>query len=136
MLRREDADSPLMNSDRGGVPMIMDVSDSTFVDEVIKSDLPVVLTVSADWCEPCKKLHPVIERLAASYNGQLKICSMNISDAPRTVAQYHVMSVPTMLFIRNGQVVGQHVGGARATDLARKIESHLQVRPGGQARAY
>jgi len=115
--------------------MVKAISDVTFSDEVINSDLPVMLTISADWCEPCKKLHPVIERLAASYLGQLKICTMNVSQAPKTVAQYHVMSVPTLLFIRNGQVVGQHVGGAKATDLARKIESHLQLRPDGRASA-
>jgi thioredoxin len=115
--------------------MIQTISDQTFHKEVVSSDLPVVLNITADWCEPCKKLYPIMERVAASYEGLLKICSLNVSHGPKTVAHYHVMSVPTLLFIRKGQVVGQHVGGAKATDLARKIESHLGVSPGGRSYA-
>ena len=115
--------------------MIQAISDASFQNEVVKSELPVVLNITADWCEPCKKLHPVIERVASSYQGSVKVCSLNVSQGPKTVSQFHVMSVPTLLFIRRGQVVGQMVGGAKATEIARKIESQFGVGPGGRSYA-
>ena len=107
------------------MPGVVNVNDANFRDEVLHSELPVVLDLWADWCEPCKKLDPTVRRIADEYDGRLTICRMDVARNPRTVAQYHVMSLPTLLFIRAGQVVGQHVGSARPADLTRKIEGHL-----------
>ncbi|MCK4302858.1 MAG: thiol reductase thioredoxin [Candidatus Eisenbacteria sp.] len=107
--------------------MLVDVTDSTFEDEVLRSEVPVMLDLWAEWCEPCKKLELSVEKIAGKYEGKIKICRMDVSCNPRTVAQYHVMNLPTLLFIRSGEVVGQHVGSAKPTDLTRKIEGHLGI---------
>jgi thioredoxin 1 len=104
---------------------VHDVSDASFEQDVLQSGLPVVVDLWAEWCEPCLKLNPVVEKLAAEYAGRLKVCKMDVAANPRTASQYHIMSIPTLLFIRNGQVVGQHTGGAPAAELSRKIEGHL-----------
>ncbi len=106
---------------------VHEVTDATFGEEVLKSEVPVMLDLWAEWCEPCKKLHPVVEQIAAEYAGRLKVCRMDVAENPRTASHYHVMSIPTLLFIRSGQVVGQHTGGARPQDLSRKIARHLGV---------
>ncbi len=107
------------------MPSVHDVTDATFEKEVLQSNLPVVVDLWADWCEPCRKLTPVIERIATTYDGRLKVCKMDVATSPRIASQYHVMSIPTLLFVRDGQVVGQHTGGAPASELSRKIEGHL-----------
>ncbi len=106
---------------------VLDVTDTTFEDEVLRSEVPVMLDLWADWCEPCKKLEQVVTQIADNYRGRIKICRMDVKRNPRTVAQYHVMNLPTVLFIRAGEVVGQHVGSAKAGDLSHKIEGHLGI---------
>jgi thioredoxin 1 len=106
--------------------MVREITDETFGTEVLASDLPVVLDLWADWCEPCRKLDQTVQQLAGRYGGKVKICRLDVARNPRTVAQYHVMTLPTLLFIRGGHVVGQHVGAVqRLSDLAAKIEGHL-----------
>ncbi len=110
--------------------MVVDVTDKTFETEVLRSEVPVMLDLWAEWCEPCKKLGQTVEKIARSYSGRLKICRMDVASNPRTAAQYHVMNLPTVLFIRGGNVVGQHVGSAGPRDLSCKIEGHLGLHVG------
>lgn len=109
------------------MPSVVDVTDATFKDEVLRSEIPVMLDLWAEWCEPCLKLNLAVAKMANDYEGRLKICRMNVAANPRTVAEYHVNSLPTVLFIREGHVVGQHVGLPRMSDLSSKIEGHLGV---------
>ncbi len=106
---------------------VVEVTDATFAAEVLQSGVPVMLDLWGDWCEPCKRLDPIVEELAHAFAGKMKVCRMDVGSNPRTASAYHVFSVPTLLFIQAGRVVGQHVGAARARELALKIEDHLQL---------
>ncbi len=104
---------------------LVDVTDATFKQEVLDSEIPVMLDLWAEWCEPCKKLGSTLRAIASSYRGRVKFCRMDVASNPRTVAHYHVMNLPTLLFIRDGKVVGQHVGTPKLSHLSEKIDSHL-----------
>ena len=104
---------------------IVEVTDATFANEVLGSPLPVMLDLWGEWCEPCKALEPVVGEIARTYAGKMKVCRMDVGSNPRATHALHVQSVPTLIFIKSGQVVGQHTGTARARDLAGKIEDHL-----------
>jgi thioredoxin len=104
---------------------IVEVTDATFANEVLSSSLPVMLDLWGDWCEPCKALDPIVGEIARTYAGKMKVCRMDVATNPRAASALHVQSVPTLLFIKSGQVVGQHVGAARARELAGKIAHHL-----------
>jgi thioredoxin 1 len=106
---------------------IIDVTDETFEAEVLKASTPVMLDLWGDWCEPCKALEPVVRKIAQTYAGKLKVCRMDVGANPRTATACRVGTLPTLLFFKSGEVVGQHVGVARSNDLNNKIEDHLQV---------
>lgn len=86
------------------------LTDANFEEEVLKSDLPVLVDFYAEWCGPCKMLEPVIEELAKEYTGKIKVASLNVDENNATSAKYGVMSIPTLLFVKGGQVVSTLVG--------------------------
>jgi len=105
--------------------MVMDVSDQTFDNEVIKSTLPVLVDLWASWCGPCRMLAPVIESLAGKYDGKIKFCRVNVDDNPQTAAKYKVMSIPTVMFFKGGEVVGTVVGAVSEQALEPKLDALL-----------
>ena len=86
------------------------VTDRTFADEVIASHLPVLLDCWAAWCAPCGAMSPVLDDLARAYAGRLKIAKLNVDQNPMTASRYSVMSLPTLLFFRDGKVVDTAAG--------------------------
>jgi len=106
---------------------VIDVTDATFEREVLRSETPVMLDVWGDWCEPCKALDPLLAQVAKTYAGKMKVCRLDVGANPRTVNACRVVTLPTLLFFRSGDIVGQHVGSVRAADLQGKIADHLQV---------
>ena len=105
--------------------MVSDVSDQTFEDEVIKATLPVLLDLWAPWCGPCRMVAPVIEKLAESYNGKMKFCRLNVDENPQTAAKYRIMSIPTLMFFKNGEVAETGVGAVPERTLQPKIDALL-----------
>ena len=105
--------------------MVSDVSDQTFENEVIKATLPVLLDLWAPWCGPCRMVAPVIEKLAESYNGKMKFCRLNVDENTQTAAKYSIMSIPTLMFFKNGEVAETVVGAVPERTLQPKIDALL-----------
>jgi thioredoxin 1 len=89
---------------------VIDVTDETFEREVLQSTIPVIVDFWAEWCAPCRAISPIIKDLATQYGDRVKIVKMNIDENPRTPSGYQVRSIPLVLAIRDGQVVGQILG--------------------------
>jgi len=105
--------------------MVNDLTDKEFEQEVIKSDLPVLLDLWAPWCGPCRMIAPVVEKLSARYNGKLKFFRLNIDENPQTPARYRVMSIPTLMFFKDGAAVDMVVGAVPEKTITPKIDALL-----------
>ncbi len=105
--------------------MVRDITDETFEQEVIRSDRLVMLDLWAPWCGPCRMIAPVVEKLSAKYDGRLKTLRLNIDENPITPARYGVMSIPTLLFFKNGEVADTVVGAVPERAITPKIEALL-----------
>jgi thioredoxin 1 len=102
-----------------------EVTDATFVQDVLQSSKPVLVDFWAEWCAPCRKVAPLLDELATELADKVEIVNLNIDDNPETAMAYRVMSVPTLTIFKGGQPV-QSVTGARPKgDLVRFIESAL-----------
>ena len=103
------------------------LSDENFEQEVLKHDGLVVVDFGATWCGPCKKLDPIMEELAGEYEGKAKVCSVDVGVAPKTAQEYRVLSVPQVLFFKEGQVIKGIVGfkgGKTKTEIIDTIEAN------------
>ncbi|ADZ82445.1 thioredoxin [Cellulosilyticum lentocellum] len=100
-------------------------TDDNFKTDALESSIPVVVDFYADWCGPCKMMAPVIDELAGDYEGKVRIGKVNTDENRGTASKYNVMSIPTILFIKNGEVVDQVVGAVPKTVLEQKINSML-----------
>ncbi len=101
------------------------VTDRTFADEVIDSPLPVLLDCWAAWCAPCGAMAPVLEDLARTYAGRLKVAKLNVDQNPMTASRYSVMSLPTLLFFRDGKVVDTAAGALPRLEIERFLYRFL-----------
>ena len=97
------------------------VTDRTFAGEVIDSPLPVLLDCWAAWCAPCGAMAPVLDDLARAYAGRLKIAKLNVDQNPMTASRYSVMSLPTLLFFRDGKVVDTAAGALPRQEIERYL---------------
>ena len=86
------------------------INQDNFTDEVIQSETPVVVDFWADWCMPCKMIAPVLEQISQDYAGKLKIAKVNVDDNGEIAQKYNIVSIPTLLLFKDGDVVGQQVG--------------------------
>jgi len=88
------------------------VSDTNFDAEVLKSKEPVVVDFWAEWCGPCKMIAPALEEIAGSLNGKVKIVKLNVDENPATAQKYGIMSIPTLMLFKNGELASRQVGAA------------------------
>ena len=88
------------------------VSDADFEAQVLKSAEPVVVDFWAEWCGPCKMIAPALEELAGTMNGKVKIVKLNVDENPATAAKYGIMSIPTLMLFKNGELASRQVGAA------------------------
>jgi thioredoxin len=104
---------------------IIELSDDTFEEEVLKSDLPVLVDYWAEWCGPCKMIAPVLEEVVDDYEGRLKIAKLNIDDNPNTPPAYGIRGIPTLMLFKNGEVEATKVGAVSKSQLTAFIDSNL-----------
>ena len=104
---------------------VVEMNDQNFDEEVTRSSVPVLVDFSAEWCGPCKLLAPVVEELAGEYSGRVKIGHLDIDEGRATAAKFGIMSVPTLLFFKDGKVCDQLIGNVPKRQLVDKISRLL-----------
>ncbi len=104
---------------------VKEINESQFDQEVLKSDVPVLVDFWAPWCGPCKMLGPVLEEVAASKEGSLKICKVNVDENQKLAQKYEVMGIPAMFLIKDGEVVDNYTGAMSKQALTDKLDQHL-----------
>lgn len=102
---------------------VVEIDDGSFEEEVIKANIPVVVDFWAPWCGPCKMMAPVMEKAADEYNGRCKFCKINVDENPTSASRYRAMSIPMLLFFKNGEVVERQVGAIPENQLKKVLDS-------------
>ena len=100
-------------------------SDESFDQDVLQSDLPVLLDFWAEWCGPCKMIAPVLSELSEEYSDKIKIVKLNVDENNNTPIQYAIRSIPTLILFKDGQVQAQHIGAAAKGQLKQFLDSNL-----------
>lgn len=100
-------------------------TDSNFKEEVLESDLPVLVDFWAPWCGPCKTIAPLVEEFAKEYAGKMKIGKVDVDNNSKIPTQYGIMSIPTIVFFKKGKVMNQFMGAVSKHEFKRKIEENL-----------
>ena len=100
------------------------LSDANF-DQVINDDKPVLVDFWAEWCGPCKMIGPVVEELAAEYEGKAVIAKLNVDENPNTTVKFGVRSIPTLLVFKGGKIVDKQVGAVPKSVLAQKLQAQM-----------
>ncbi|MEF9960245.1 thioredoxin [Niameybacter sp.] len=101
--------------------MAFQFTDANFQQEALESNIPVIIDFYADWCGPCKMMAPIIDELATQYEGKVKIGKVNTDENRAIASKYNIMSIPTILFIKNGEVVDTTVGALPKQVIEQKI---------------
>ena len=104
---------------------VTQVSDTSFDQEVLRSEVPVLIDFWAPWCGPCKAISPIVEELAGEYSERLKVVKMNVDDNPQTPSRYGVRGIPNLIIFKSGEVADQIVGAVPKAQLVKAIDHVL-----------
>jgi len=107
---------------------VKSLNDSSFEQEVLNSDIPVLVDFWAPWCMPCRIVSPVVEELANEYEGRVKFCKLNVdADGPSTARGYEIIGIPTLIIFKNGEIADKIVGVVPKRDIAARLDKVLGV---------
>ena len=101
---------------------VSDVTDSTFEEEVLKSDQPVLVDFWAEWCAPCRMMAPVVKEIADEFEDRIRVCKLDVDSNPNTAARFNIRSIPSLLFFQKGQVADQVVGAVPKSRIVEKLQ--------------
>ncbi len=101
------------------------VTDSTFDNEVLKSNTPVLVDFWAEWCGPCRMIAPAVEELASEFDGKVKVAKVDVDNNPEISVKYNIRSIPTLLIFKNGEIVDQIIGAVPKTHLKKQLEAQV-----------
>ena len=104
---------------------ITHITDSSFEQEVIQSDVPVLVDYWAEWCGPCKMIAPILDEIAADYEGKLKITKLNIDENPATPPKFGIRGIPTLMIFKGGDVQSTKVGALPKSQLTAFIDQNI-----------
>jgi thioredoxin 1 len=104
---------------------ITHVSDASFDADVLKSDTPVLVDFWAEWCGPCKMIAPVLEEVAVSHAGKIKIAKLDVDDNREVAAKYGIRGIPTLMIFKNGELAAQKVGALSKAQLTAFVDSQV-----------
>ncbi len=104
---------------------IVNVTDASFEEDVLKAEGPVLVDYWAEWCGPCKMIAPVLDEISKDYAGKLKICKLNIDENEATAPKYGVRGIPTLMLFKNGNVEATKVGALSKSQLTAFLDSNL-----------
>ena len=105
--------------------MALNVTDANFKQEVLESEMPVLVDFWAEWCGPCHMVAPVVEAISNKYQDKLKVCKLNVDQAGDTASKYDVMSIPTLAVFKGGQIIDKVVGAVSEAALEATISKHI-----------
>jgi len=103
----------------------IEVTEATFQSTVLESDVPVIVDFWAEWCPPCRMIEPFLEEMSEEYDGRAKICKVNVDENQGLAAKYGIMSIPTLLFVKDGEIKDQVVGALPKEQLVSRLEALL-----------
>ncbi|MBO6068134.1 MAG: thioredoxin [Bacteroidales bacterium] len=104
--------------------MELNISDSTF-EAVLGEGMPMMVDFWAPWCGPCRRVSPIVEELAAEYEGKVRICKCNVDENDGVPMKYSIRNIPTLLFFKNGELVDRLVGAVPKQEIEDKLKSLL-----------
>src|SRR6202050_2186335 len=105
--------------------MVGKVTDATFDQDVLKASGPVVVDFWAEWCGPCKMIAPALEEISGTLTGKVKIVKLNVDENPATAAKYGIMSIPTLMLFKNGELASRQIGAAPKQKLEQWITASV-----------
>ncbi len=108
--------------------MAVELTDANFQEKVLNNEGVSVVDFWAEWCGPCRMVGPIVEQIAKEYEGRVLVGKVDVDNNPEVSSRYQIRSIPTILFMKNGEIVDKQIGAANKSALVNKLEAHLTTK--------